>query len=138
MARESSMRARVINALRTLHAVAVENALGLGTPDVNCSTGWIELKSEDAWPKRDETPLRLKRFTPHQKIWLKRRDAVGRAWLLLRVGREWLLFRGRDADIVGQSTRKQLFAAAARYWLNTPPDSDLLAVFKDDQPSAQP
>lgn len=138
MARESSMRARVINALRPLHAVPIENAVGLGTPDVNCSTGWIELKSEDAWPKRDETPLRLKRYTPHQKIWLKRRDAVGRAWLLLRVGREWLLFRGRDADILGQSTRKQLFAAATRYWLNTPPDSDLLAVFSNDPTPTQP
>ena len=72
MGLESTMRARVVKALRSLHAVSVENGVGVGTPDVNCTTCWIELKAvtKANIPKREDTPVRLPHFTQQQKIWL--------------------------------------------------------------------
>lgn len=125
------MRARVIRALRPLDAIAVENLVGLGTPDINITLGWIELKAEDAWPKRENTPLRLKRFTPQQRIFLRRRDTFGRAWILLRVGREWVLLRGIHADLLGNATRTQLLNHSECSWADNPTDQDLLRAFHD-------
>lgn len=132
MASESSMRGRVLHALKPLDAQAIENALFAGCPDVEFIGGWIELKSADSWPARAETPLRLSHFTMEQRHWLRRRvRRGGKAWLLLRVGKEWLLFPGdRAADIVGISTRSQLVEASSFYWPATPTDLDLLMTFR--------
>jgi hypothetical protein len=131
MASESSMRSRVVRALRDLDAIPVENGVLPGTPDVAFIGGWIELKSEDAWPKRADTILSLKRYTPLQRLWLRRHcRRGGNAWLLLRVGKEWLVFSGQTAsDIVGLATRAQLIAASVKHWPQTPSDEDLLAMF---------
>lgn len=131
MASETSMRGRVTHALRTLDAIAVENGVLPGTPDVEFIGGWVELKSVESWPKRADTPLRLPHFNPEQRAWLRRRcRRGGKAWLLLRVGREWLLFRGdQAADILGMSTRAETLAAAQCHWPTTPTDAELLAVF---------
>ncbi len=131
MARESSMRSRVIFALQSLDAIPVENGVLPGTPDVAYIGGWIELKSEDKWPARANTVLALKRFTPQQRLFLRRHcRRGGKAWLLLRVGREWLLFDGATAsDIVGLVPRSQLLAAAKKHWPSTPTDEELLTTF---------
>ncbi len=115
---ESDMRGKLIKALKPLHAVAIENRVGLGTPDVNCIGGWIELKWLRAWPKRAKTIVRVKRFSLEQRIWLQRRfDLGGRSWLLLQVRREWLLFTGPvAAEHVGYVDREGLYEQTHARW----------------------
>ncbi len=116
------MRQRVIQALHGLDPISVENFAHPGTPDVNCTGGFIELKCCDRWPARASTPLRLPHFTPQQRVWLTRRwRANRRAWLLLRVGRShdatWLLFGGeRAAEIIGTANQSELTYAAIGIW----------------------
>lgn len=120
MGAEANMRGRVCDALRVLHAVAIENSVDRGTPDVNCSAGWIELKQLPLWPVRAETMVRVPKFTQEQRLWLQNRcEKGGAAWLLLRVEDEWLLFWGAwAARHVGNCTREQLIEGAHVYWPN--------------------
>lgn len=126
------MRGRVLHALKPLDAQAIENALFAGVPDVEFIGGWIELKALTDWPKRPDTLVRIEHFTMEQRHWLRRRvRRGGKAWLLLRVGKEWLLFPGdKAADIIGTLTRAQLVEAALFYWPATPTDMDLLMAFR--------
>jgi len=128
------MRARIVRALRPLHAMAVENRVQPGTPDVEFIGGWVELKSVSAWPRLGG-PVRVGHFTTVQRLWLRKRcEKGGTAWLLLRVGKSWLLFDGATgAAIVGTATQAELTARARRYWLNTPTDSELLMTFKEER-----
>jgi hypothetical protein len=88
----------------------VENPIHPGTPDVNLCTGlWIELKTIDRWPARARTSVRLRRYTPQQRVWLFRRwkYAPGTTFLLLEVrsAEQWLLFDGDvAAKVVGRAT----------------------------------
>lgn len=109
----------MIEVLRPLDAVAVENRCGPGTPDVNFIGGWVELKWLRAWPKRAETPVKLDHdLTPQQRAWLKRRShRGGSTWVLLQCRREWLLLPGRvAAEVIGTATRLDLIALCHRYW----------------------
>lgn len=94
-----------------LDPVRIENAVSIGVPDVNYKDGWIELKYAASWPRRDKTPLRLPHFTPQQRVWLRRRWRLGgRAFLLLRVVDEFMLFDGGfAADYVGLVERAVLY-----------------------------
>ena len=114
------MRRRVIQWLKPLNAIPVENPAQPGTPDVNYVEGWIELKKLNAWPRDGEAVVRVEHFTPQQRNWLKlRRMRGGRAWLLLQVKDEWLLFDGRTAaDTLGRVNRHELERLAARHWRN--------------------
>ena len=77
-----------------LDAHRIENKIELGTPDVNYLHGWIELKWKSRWPARGGI-LALPHFTALQRRWLARRqDAGGRAFVLLKVNKEWILFEG--------------------------------------------
>lgn len=112
---EAHMRRRVVKALAELDAVPVENAAACpGTPDVNCTEGWLELKKVRSWPKHSRTPLRVPHFKPEQRIWLRRRwRADGRAFLLLQVGRDWVLLHGDvAADLLGHAPKEDLLDAA--------------------------
>lgn len=133
MASESSMRARVTRALRSLDAIAVENGVMPGTPDVEFIGGWVELKSASNWPARPDSCLRVVHFNAEQRAWLRRRvRRGGKAWLLLRVRMEWLLFRGDvAADTLGLATRSQLVSSAVRHWPRTPNDEELLMAFRE-------
>lgn len=116
------MRPLVLKGLNRfgLDAVPVENATACpGTPDVNCTLGWIELKQLEEWPKLPYTPVRIRHFKQEQRVWLFRRWKADRsAWLLLKVGRrEWLLFDGITAfDSVGHVPRHHLIEIAHAYW----------------------
>lgn len=124
---ESGQRQRVIRALKSLHAIPVENPIRAGTPDVNCTAGWIELKWVRRWPVRAATLVRIDHYTREQKRWLRKRHrAGGGAWLLLQCGREWLLFSGETAhDHVGNVTRHDLYQCAKAVWRNGLKDKEL-------------
>ena len=120
--RERDMRATVVRMLKPFHAISVENAVGApGTPDVNCSLGWIELKSVDK-PKRDETRVRVDHWTKAQKIWLMKRWSVGgAASLLVKVSDYWLLFDPPTAfEVVGKLPFIELVDHSYNWWLRTP------------------
>lgn len=132
---EKGQRARVVRALKPMHAIPVENRVGVsGTPDVNFSGGWIELKWLRHWPKGEETLVRLDHFTPQQRNWLARRWEVGAsAWLLLQVGPEWLLFTGRDAkEYVGRLTRQGLYIVCRARWTKGLKDKELRECLSRD------
>ncbi len=132
---ESTQRGNVIRILKSLHAIPVENRVGvLGCPDVNYVEGWIELKWLRAWPKREATPVTIDHFTRAQRRWLcKRYMAGGNAWMLLQVQREWLLFTGRDAkDYVGFLTRKGLYKVARARWTAGINKEGLIACLQRD------
>lgn len=127
---ERDMRGKLVKLLQPLHAFAVENGgAHPGTPDINCSLGWIECKATNQWPARSCTKVRLDHeLTPQQRIWLHKRARVnGKAWVMLNISGEWMLFGGIvAAEIMGKSTRKQLYDMAIRTWTCTPTTSELI------------
>lgn len=112
------MRQTVIRALKPLDAVSIENGVGAGTPDVNFIHGWIELKSIPRWPSRQRTIVPIPHFHRGQRMWLAQRwNAGGGAWLLLKVGREWLLFNAPEAvKWIGNGTQNDLIGSCC--WWN--------------------
>lgn len=122
--RESAFWKTVRPRLAGLDPVRVENACAPGTPDVNCTLGWIELKIVPAekMPKRATTDIKIPHFTVVQRIWLDRRTrSGGKAWLLLRVDKEWLLFDGTTAaQFVGRCPLEHLRKIAHAHWPSAP------------------
>ena len=114
---EQTQRKNVVNWLKELDAVAVENRAYPGTPDVNYIGGWIELKWLRRFPRHEPDIVRIEHFTPQQRVWLMRRvRRGGKAWLLLQVGLEWFLFDGEmAAKHVGHCTRSALHSVAYRW-----------------------
>lgn len=131
------MRRAVIKLLRPLHAISVENGMcHPGTPDVNCTLGWIELKATNNWPAREETPVRLDHdLTPQQRIWLmKRRRAGGACWVLLTVANDWLLLDGAvAAEHLGKVARWELEELAIATWPKTPTTEELIECLSQRQ-----
>jgi hypothetical protein len=111
MKNESQMWKRLRPYLQAakLDPVRVENPIWPGTPDVNLANGsWVELKCIPEWPAADSI-LRIRHFTPQQRVWLYRRwkYAPGTTHLLLevRAAQQWLLFDGDvAAKVVGRAT----------------------------------
>ena len=92
-----------------LDPVRVENPIHPGTPDVNLTCGWIELKCIPGWPARASSNVRIDHFSPQQRVFLflRWKHAPGTTFLLLEVRseRKWLLFDGNvAAKIVGRGT----------------------------------
>lgn len=124
MTLESGQRATVIRILAPLHAIAVENAVGIGTPDVFFIGGCLELKSCDAWPRGKDTILRKgvdkKGFTTLQRLFaIKRRRAQGFHCVCLKVDRDWFLVEGAlAAQHLGIDwTRRDISRNAWKVWL---------------------
>lgn len=109
------MRLLTVKRLRRAHAVAIENLLSAGTPDVEYTGGWIELKYLRAWPKKETTFVKVERFTRHQRLFhYERRRAGGTSWVLIQCKREWILLDGATAALyLGLLTRSELYASAA-------------------------
>lgn len=118
MASESRFRKRVCTALKGLNAHPVENGLIVGYPDVTWTHGVIELKQRPSWPSRDRTLVKVEKFSPAQRKFLKRNiECGGYAHFLLQVGRgrwvEWVLLDGAvAAEIMDKATRDQIYSAA--------------------------
>lgn len=115
---ESGLKRRFVAALAHagLDPLCVENSVHPGTPDVNYVDGWVELKYMPGWPVNDGV-LRVQHFTPQQRVWLRRRwELGGRAFLLLQVGSDLLLFDGKTAaEWVGRGTRAVLEGEALEH-----------------------
>ena len=114
------MRQKVVAFLKDRDAVSVENPAYPGTPDVNYVEGWIELKWDREFPKKDDSVFKIDHFSPQQRVWLHRRHRKGgKCWLLLQVGKEWFLFDGMTAfEIVGKVCRQELVKRASWYSKN--------------------
>lgn len=94
-----------------LDPIRIENTAGIGTPDVNFTGGWAELKTTLHWPKRGG-PLRLDHPPTKQQIaWATRRwHCGGFCCVILRVGKEWYVIHGCDVYALwgeGRSPTKQ-------------------------------
>lgn len=111
---ETQQRGRVIRALTALNAVPVENPALPGTPDVNYTEGWIELKWLRDWPAKAETTVTFRHFTPQQRVWhMRRRTVGGRTWVLIQCKREWILLDGMVAALhLNHATREELYELA--------------------------
>jgi len=106
---EQNQRQVLVKAMNKLgfDATSVENPACPGTPDVQHIDGWLELKFREEWPKRADTTVQIKHFSPQQRVWLMRRHMAcrergtdhGIAYLLLYVAetREHLLFDAKTA-----------------------------------------
>lgn len=110
------------------HATRVEDSTRPGYPDIEyriaeklcagkrsaLSSGVLELKHLEAWPKRAATPVRIKHLTPQQVHQLELEGRLhGRSYLLLQVGEELLLFPWfRVAQIAKGVPRAELNALA--------------------------
>lgn len=111
--RESIVRQRIVKALKSLDAQAVENGrTNPGTPDVEFMGGWIEIKYLPKWPKRENTPVVIHHFTAEQRIWLKQRFAKGgKVLVLIRIADCYLLFDGHlAAENIGTWTQREMYA----------------------------
>lgn len=97
MQNEAAVRRTVVQNLKQLDAVSVENSVGSGTPDVNYIGGWLEIKNLHGFPT-DPTKVVPVHLRPSQRAWLtKRRQMGGKAFVLIKVGKEWLLYDGMSA-----------------------------------------
>lgn len=127
---EAKMRQTVVKALRSLDAVSVENVCGAGTPDVNYTSGWIELKYGASWPKNPSAIVPIK-LRPAQRAWLIRRvRAGGNCWALIRVKDDWVLLGAMSAAVhLGVDwTKADCLANSPGYWSGTPNWDQLKAI----------
>ena len=125
---ESSMRQRLVAALKPLDAVPIENRLRAGTPDVNYIGGWMELKWLRSWPIRGGV-ISLPHYTIAQRSWLRRRGKRGGiAMLVLQVGKQWLFFDWEYSFYVGKTeTRLDLEKYAVKHFPNGLKNKELVA-----------
>lgn len=125
---EAAMWDAIRPVMKNLHPVRIENIVASGTPDVNYTHGWIELKYLGSWPVRAETIVTIDHFTPQQRVWLTKRSlAGGRAFLLLKVGKnDWLLFSGIvAAQCIGKVSKDTLYERAIAYWDKLPTNGEM-------------
>jgi hypothetical protein len=117
---EKHMRQVLVQAMKPLDAISVENSVYPGTPDINFTLGWMECKQIDKWPVRKDTVVRMKQsdFTQQHRVWLTRRaNAGGMTWVMLQVGPEWLLFLGPvAAKLLDHANQQGVRAGAFRIW----------------------
>lgn len=138
---ERDMRKQLVKLLRPLGAFAVENGgCHPGTPDIAYVGGWIECKATNQWPARPETPVQLDHdLTRQQRIWLIKWARVnGRAFVMLNIDGEWLLFAGIvAASALGGKeggTRQELYDYALATWNRTPKTEELLPLLESNAP----
>jgi hypothetical protein len=116
---EKHLRKKVLEALRHMHAVSIENMTSSGVPDVNYNRGWIELKYLPRWKKGWEVKkIPLHHFTPIQRLWIRKREmAGGLTWVLIQIGTTYFLLRGMTAvNYLGDCTGEDLRRVSYRVW----------------------
>lgn len=115
-ASEKHLRKQVAQILKEAgrNPMPVENVCAVGCPDLYYIEGWIELKSTPHWTQGDGPFLPRHGLSPEQRIWLRRHcRAGGKAFVLMQVDREYLLFDGAfAADRLGYASKLELMAGA--------------------------
>jgi len=128
------MRKTLVQLLKRHHAISVENGMTHpGTPDLNCTLGWAELKATEYWPVRPDTVVRMDHeLTPQQRIWhTLRRKAGGVSLVIITVAGEWLVFDGAvAAEHLEKVTRAKLYELAIAAWTRTPTTEELERCFR--------
>lgn len=117
---EGNMRRTLAKRLRHLHFQSIESPIVKGIPDANYIDGWMELKYLDVWPAREDTKVKLTRFTKEQRLWITGRwRRGGRAFLVIQVNLEWVVIAGIDTRPIqlGLTNRSELCSLAL---LHTP------------------
>ena len=132
---EKDMRGKVIKALKSLDAFAVENSCLPGTPDVNYIEGWLELKWLRSWPSGNDTIVRLEHYSKEQRLFHRVRERKGgNMHLLLQCGRTWMLFDGNTAaKYVGKCTKQELYEHCKMFWDRGLDEEDFLEWIRTDK-----
>lgn len=121
-----------------LDLIRVENAIVPGTPDVNGTDFWVELKSVEG-PREATKPVLVEHFTPEQRLWVGRRwRAGGRVYLLIRVsvGKvvTFVLLDGNVAtDNLGKVNLAELRRQSVRSWVAHLDFEELAAILGRDE-----
>lgn len=132
---EQSLWDWLYKAFRKLHDIdwqRVENAVGSGTPDVEVCfrsvSFWIELKIAEPYKTKDAFKVK---FRPLQVPWLTRRtNRGGRAFVLIREGRDTYLIPGEHAHLVDGPVDRQAAQALSICPLRPKPLQVLEACIK--------
>lgn len=118
---ESSMWSTLRPHLKGLDPIRIENRLEKGTPDVNLANGsWIELKWRRRKPKNPSAILKLDHeYSQEQRVWaIKRFQAGGKIFVLLKISNEWLLFTGLiAAEYLEKVSLNELRKVACGRWI---------------------
>lgn len=121
---EARLRQRVVKALSSLHAFPVENVIRPGTPDVNCTLCWLELKIDEVLKSG---VVALSHLRNEQKVFLyKYWEAGGKAFLLLEVGTAWFLVPGNRCHLLGRPSLDELKFYSVKHWDVRPSDEEFL------------
>lgn len=115
---EAILSKRVVQAIRKLDPVPVDNPRKPGTPDVNYIEGWVELKYLADWPKRAKTLVKFPKFYPQQRVWLVKRSlARGRCFVFVQIKFMYLLYEGGyAAQHFDRMTKDEMIKNALRVW----------------------
>ena len=117
------MRTRVCKILKKFDAMAVENRVGDGTPDVAIIGGWIECKLTKSFPKRPDTPVTLTHgLLNSQKVWMARHHRRGgEVHVLTQIANEFFLHEPTWAIAnLGNVDRETMTKAAVLHCIGWP------------------
>ena len=92
---------------------------------------WIECKALDRWPVRPGTAVKLSRFTPEQRAFLRAR----RGFLFLRVGRDYLLYHGPVIENMDRMNRAEMVAGAECQWQGSVDWQEFCVVIRGRNPN---
>lgn len=123
MGSESTMRTKVCGILRKLDAVAVENRVGPGMPDIAYIGGWIETKYTADFPKMADSPVTLTHgLLITQRVWIRRHYRKGgTVHVLVQISNEFFLLDGMWAcDLLGEADRETLTQWAVLHCVGWP------------------
>lgn len=77
-------------------------------------TSWVEFKHEHRWPVRITSPVKLKRFTKQQLLFLEGWDRIGgKSYLMLQIAADYLLFSGGNLRPLFNGARRPDVEASA-------------------------
>jgi hypothetical protein len=135
--KESAARKLVVEILQPLAGFAVENAVGVGQPDVCCTAGWLELKVAERPARPGHRVVPGLRST--QRVWMRRwTRSGGRAWVLTRLtdagvdtGLCWLLHDGEwAAEHMDYCAEVTLQSASLQAWSGENPHNLCATLIK--------
>ena len=97
------------------HIVRIENAIGIGTPDIEYCfegvAGWVEVE-EVHWPRSLDSVVEFPHLTQEQKLFLTQRAlSAGNAFVLAHVQNKpnyYFLYRGANILSLGKMTAKEI------------------------------